>query len=90
MVAKTRPVLILSVDYDDKERAVVTYVSRTTSVRDTRFEVPHTARGFDAGVFDAQGIATIPDVQLLRRLGLIDGATLAKIEDAVKAWLGLP
>ncbi len=32
-VAKVRPVLILSVDYRDDERAVVTYVVRTTSVR---------------------------------------------------------
>lgn len=49
MVAKTRPVLLLSVDYEDKERAVVTFAPRTTSLRGTRFEVPHTGRGFDAG-----------------------------------------
>lgn len=30
-VAKVRPVLILSVDYQNEERAVVTYVLRTTS-----------------------------------------------------------
>jgi len=89
MVAKTRPVLVISVDYDDKERAVVTYIPRTTSVRGTRFEVPHSARGFDAGAFDPQGIATVPDVQLQRRLSGIDSGTLAKIEAAVKKWLGL-
>ncbi len=90
MIAKTRPVLILSVAYDDRERAVLTFVPRTTSVRGTRFEVPHAARGFDAGAFDAQGLAGVPAVQLIRRLGAIDGPTLAQIETAVKGWLGLP
>jgi mRNA interferase MazF len=89
MVAKTRPVLILSLSPIGQERSLVTFVPRTTSVRGTRFEVPHTARGFDAGAFDAQGIATVPSVKLVRRLGLIDGPTLARIESTVKHWLGL-
>jgi hypothetical protein len=55
MVAKTRPALILSVAFDDRERAVFTYVPRTTVLRGTRFEVPHTARGFDPGGFDPGG-----------------------------------
>ncbi len=29
---KVRPVLVLSIDYKDEERAIVTYVPRTTSV----------------------------------------------------------
>ena len=90
MVAKTRPVLILSVAYIEQERALVTFIPRTTSVRGTRFEVPHAGRGFDSGAFDAQGIATVPAVQLVRRLGVIDGPTLGQIELAVKRWLGLP
>lgn len=89
MVAKTRPALILSVPFDDRERAVMTYVPRTTVLRGTRFEVPHAARGFDPGGFDAQGIGGVPTVQLIRRLGVLDGATLARVETAVKAWLGL-
>jgi mRNA interferase MazF len=48
MVAKTRPVLLLSVPFKDVERAVVTFVPRTASLRGTRFEVPHAGRGFDA------------------------------------------
>ena len=90
MVAKTRPVLVLSVAYNDQERALVTYVPRTTSVREgARFEVAHVGRGFDAGVFDAQGVATVPAVQFVRRIGVIDGPTLARVEAAVKSWLGL-
>jgi mRNA interferase MazF len=73
MVAKNRPAVVLSVEYLDHERAVVTY-----------------APGFDAGAFDAQGIGGVPDVRLVRRLGMAPASTLAEIERAVKAWLALP
>ena len=38
MAQKVRPAVILSVAYLDHERALVTYVPRTTSLRKTRFE----------------------------------------------------
>jgi mRNA interferase MazF len=88
MVAKVRPVLILSVEYLDNERAVVTYVLRTTSVRGTQYEVPHLSRGMPDGAFDAQGIASIPDVKLERRLGQVDAGTLAKVEEARRCACG--
>jgi mRNA interferase MazF len=87
-VAKVRPVLILSIEYQDNERAVVTYVIRTTSVRGPQYEVHYEARGMPTGAFDAQGLASIPDVKLERRLGVVDGETLVKVEDAVCTWLG--
>jgi len=89
MVTKTRPVLILSTAYLDNERAVVSYVVRTTSQRCTRFEVPHVSRGVSPGDFDAQGLGTIPDVKLERRLGVVDTQTLIRVEAAVRAWLEL-
>ena len=60
LAQKTRPCLILSISFLDHERAVVTYVPRTTSVRHTRFEVPHQMRGLEPGAFDAQGIGSVP------------------------------
>jgi mRNA-degrading endonuclease toxin of MazEF toxin-antitoxin module len=89
MVQKTRPVLVLSVTYKDEERALVSYVVRTTSMRGTEYEVPHQAPKFLPGVFDAQSIGTVPDVQLIRRLTVCDAATLANVEAALKRWLGL-
>jgi mRNA-degrading endonuclease toxin of MazEF toxin-antitoxin module len=56
----------------DHERAVVTYVPRTTSRRDTRFEVPHQAGSFESGAFDAQGLGSVPTVKLA---GLWGGAS---------------
>jgi mRNA-degrading endonuclease toxin of MazEF toxin-antitoxin module len=89
MVQKTRPVVVLSVAFLDHERAVVTCVPRTTLLRNTRFEVPHPARGFDPGAFDAQGVGGVPVTKLIRPLGPLDSATLQRVEIAVKSWLGL-
>jgi len=89
MVQKTRPLVILSVAFLDHERAVVTCVPRTTLLRQTRFEVPHQARGFDTGAFDAQGLGGVPVTKLIRPLGTLDATIVHEIEIAVKGWLGL-
>lgn len=86
---KVRPALILSVEPGDEDRALVTYVIRTTSVRGTAYEVPHTARGMKPGAFDAQGLGTTDFSRFIRRLGRVDAVTLAAVEDRVRAWLGL-
>jgi len=80
MVQKPRPCLVLSIAYLDHERAVVSYVPRTTTLRETRFEVPHQTRGLDVGAFDAQGIGSIPVVKLERRLGTVDPAVVQKVK----------
>jgi mRNA-degrading endonuclease toxin of MazEF toxin-antitoxin module len=51
--------------------------------------VPHQAKGFDTGAFDAQGIGSIPTVKLVRHVGTADVATLQGVEGAVKTWLAL-
>jgi mRNA interferase MazF len=89
LIQKVRPVLILSRHYKDQERTLVSYVVRTTSKRGTEYEVPHSALKFLEGVFDAQSISTVPDVQLIRRLTVCDPDTLAKVESALQRWLGL-
>lgn len=89
MVQKTRPAVVLSVGYGANERAVVTYVPRTTAVRGTRFEVTHQARGFEPGVFDAQGIGSIPRPKLVRCVAVLQPEVLNQVEAAVRAWLDL-
>ena len=88
-VGKVRPVLILSVVPGDEARALVTYVIRTTSVRGTAYEVPHTARGMKPGAFDTQGLGTTDFSRFIRKLGSVDTETLRLIEGRVRAWLGL-
>jgi mRNA interferase MazF len=90
LAQKPRPCLILSLAFLDHERAVVTYVPRTTHLRQTRSEVPHIARGFETGAFDAQGIGSIPTVKLMRRLGVVEPRIIEQVEVVLKVWLQLP
>jgi mRNA interferase MazF len=90
MAQKPRPCLILSITFLDHERAVVTYVPRTTTLRNTRFEVAHSARGLEDGAFDAQGIGSIPVAKLVRRLGEVEPTVIQRAEAALKLWLKLP
>lgn len=71
-LGKVRPVLILSIAPGEEDRALVTYVIRTTSMRGTAYEVAHMARGMKNGVFDAQGIGTTDFNHFIRRLGDLD------------------
>ena len=89
MVQKVRPVVVLSVQFEDHERALVTYVPRTTSLRHSRFEVAHQGRGFQPGAFDAQSIGTVPSAKFIRKIASLDAATLAQVENTVRNWLGL-
>jgi mRNA interferase MazF len=88
LAAKTRPAVVLSVQFRDNEKAVVTYVARSLQKRGGRFEIPHHALHFVPGVFDAQNIGTVPTTKLIRRVGLLSEQELARVEAAVKAWLG--
>ena len=88
MAAKVRPCLILSVEFRDDEKAVVTYVARSTQTRGGRFEVEHVAPHFLPGVFDAQNIGTVPVSKLERLLTRLPADKLAAVETAVQLWLG--
>ena len=88
MAAKVRPCLILSVEFRDDEKAVVTYVARSTQMRGGRFEVEHVAPHFLPGVFDAQNIGTVPVSKLERLLTRLPADKLAAVENAVHRWLG--
>jgi len=85
-----RPCLVLSVPTGPADRVLVTVVPHTTSVQGTRFEVAVQARSLHAGgVFDAQQVATVPQVKLIRKLGDLPPDQLALVEEAVRRWLGL-
>jgi mRNA interferase MazF len=88
MAAKPRPAVLLSVEFRDDEKAVVTYVGRSTQRRGGRFEVEHQAPNFLSGVFDAQNIGSVPTTKLMRRLARLPESKLVEVENAVKRWLG--
>jgi mRNA interferase MazF len=81
--------LVLSVPFLDNERALYTIIPHTTAPRGTRFEVNLTVAGLEAGVFDIQGLRSIPPNVLVRRRATLTPDQLVSIESAVKLWLGL-
>jgi mRNA interferase MazF len=86
---KIRPCVVLSIPALDRDRALVTVIPHTTSVRNSRFEVSIEKRFLDEGAFDAQNPVTIPKTKLVRKLGVLSAHELAAIEDVVRLWLGL-
>jgi mRNA interferase MazF len=80
---------LLSIEFRDDERAVVTYVPRTTALRGGRFEVAHKGPRFLPGAFDAQNLNTVPTSKLVNFLSRIDPQTLEQVEVAVSTWLAL-
>jgi mRNA interferase MazF len=89
IAAKIRPALVLSIPPAPQDRVLVTLVPHTTSVPGTRFEVPLAKSFLKPGVFDAQGLVTIAQARLQRKLGDLQPAEMTMVEEAVKRWLGL-
>ena len=88
MVEKVRPVLIFSVPFADTDRAVITVVFHSTTLRGSQFEVNLQVPFLKDGAFIAQSIATYPTVRAIRKLGALNSTQLAEVEGAVFKWLG--
>lgn len=89
MVAKIRPCLVLSIRFELQDRALVTLVPHTTSVRGTRFEVAVAKAFLKTGAFDAQGLVTLALPRLVRKLGDLQSGEISQVEQSVRKWLGL-
>ena len=89
LAAKVRPCLVLSINFEEQDRSLVTLIPHTTSPRSSRFEVNVKSGFLRPGVFDAQNIVTIPSAKLLKKLGILSPSQLAAIEVAVRLWLNL-
>ena len=86
---KLRPCVVLSIPSLDQDRALVTVVPHTTSLRGSRFEVSIASWLLGEGAFDAQNLVTLPHPRLVWRLGALSAQDLAAVENAVRFWLGL-
>jgi mRNA interferase MazF len=89
LAAKVRPCMVLSIATSDSDRALVTLVPHTTSVRGSQFEVVVPARFLKPGAFDVQGLVTVPHARLVRPIGTLAAIQVQDVEVAVRAWLGL-
>ncbi len=86
--AKMRPCLALSVPAGPADRSLASFVAHTTSPRGSQFEVAVQVKFLQPGVFDAQNLVTVPYAKILRRLGDLAPDQLARVEAAVRSWLG--
>jgi mRNA interferase MazF len=89
LTAKVRPCLVISIPAQDSDRAIVTLVPHTTSVRGSRFEVKIPVKFLRPGAFDSQGIVTVPYVRLVRRLGTLSAEQVKAVEASILLWLGI-
>ncbi len=88
LIEKVRPVLILSVAYGALDRAVVTVVFHSTSLRGSPFEISVQVPFLKEGAFIAQSIATYPTIRAIRRLGILAPNQLDLVQTGVFRWLG--
>lgn len=86
IAGKTRPIVILSRTDADPPRALAIYVPVTTQDRSSQYEVSlgHLSFLDDESVANVQGIASLPLVRLVKRLGAVPPADLIRIKDALK------
>jgi mRNA interferase MazF len=89
MVAKVRPVLVLSVPFGDNDYALFHIVPHTTAVRDSQFEVAVNVLWLQNGVFNIQGSQSVPRSNLVRTLGTLTDEQLAPVEESFRRWLQL-
>ncbi len=86
LAGKTRPVVILSRTDPDPPRAITIYVPITTQDRSSNYEVSlgHLRFLDDASVANVQGIASLPLIRLVKRLGVLPAVDLVRVKDAVR------
>lgn len=85
---KVRPVLILSVPFADKDRALITVVFHSTALRGSQFEVSVQVPFLKTGAFIAQSVATYPITRAIRKIGTLNESQFLAVEVVVFSWLG--
>ena len=88
LAGKTRPALVVSVAFGDKDRSLITVVPHTTSLRGSRFEIAVRVPFLKSGAFLVQGVTTFPTVQVLHRLGTLQPELFDKVFVGLLNWLG--
>jgi len=89
IAAKVRPALVVSVPYDDQDRALITIVPHTTSLRGSRYEIPINVAFLRQGAFLVQNAATYPNVRAIRKLGVLSSRQFDLVLSGLLRWLGV-
>jgi mRNA interferase MazF len=90
MKGKLRPLMVVSREDDDADRALCICVPLTTSLRGGDYEVilPRVKwlPGNDEGAANVQGLTSIENHRLERRAGLFEPRVIKSVRDKI-AWL---
>lgn len=88
MAEKVRPVLIVSTAYGDLDRALLTVVPHTTSLRGSQYEIVVNVAFLKPGAFLVQNVATYPNVRAIRKLGALKEDKFEIVFSGLLRWLG--
>ncbi|MBY0372917.1 MAG: type II toxin-antitoxin system PemK/MazF family toxin [Bryobacteraceae bacterium] len=88
MAEKVRPALVVSTAYGDHDRALITVIPHTTSLRGSEFEIAVSVTFLKPGAFVVQSVATYPVVRAIRRLGTLREEQFKAVSDGLLRWLG--
>jgi len=90
IAAKYRPLMIVSREDLEAERALAVCVPLTTEIRGGNYEVPiprvRWVPGADEGVANVQGLTSVEHRRLERRAGQFEPAVTRKVRAAI-AWM---
>ena len=91
LVAKVRPVLVVSRYDPDPPRAMITYVPLTTQYRQSSYEIKLPKLRFlnQESYANVQGLGSIPKVRLERRLGKLPDNVIIEVKNAILFALDL-
>jgi mRNA interferase MazF len=89
MIQKVRPALILNRPFKDSDRALISVIPHTTTVRRSELEVAFNVPFLQPGAFLVQNPITISAAKAERFLGRLTVQQLALVEAGVRDWLGL-
>jgi len=89
--AKTRPVVVLSLDDTDAPRALHIYVPMTSQNRNSKYEIPlgHLPWLAKESVANVQGIGSLPPTRFEKKIGVLPETDFAKIKRALIYALNL-
>jgi len=90
LAPKPRPCVVISTTIGDIDRAVITVVPHTTSLRGTAYEAQVDTFFLKRGAFDGQGLQQVPVTRAIRLLGVLKDDQMRQVERVVCKWLALP
>ena len=89
LAGKVRPAVVVSSYPADTDYALIAIVPHTTSARGSAYEVALTVPFLQPGVFNVQGLAPLPPVRFINRMGILNDTQMHQIDEAIDRWLCL-